>query len=60
MMSIMLGGKVKLLTRVTGAQICADSRYYQDPSAILISWAIFLAGRHPNVFLRMKEEVERV
>ncbi|GAB1319605.1 hypothetical protein MFIFM68171_09815 [Madurella fahalii] len=32
----------------------------KDPSAILISWAIFLAGKHPNVFLKMKEEVERV
>ncbi|KAJ0159883.1 Cytochrome P450 52A13 [Colletotrichum tanaceti] len=32
----------------------------KDPSAILIAWAIFLMGKHPNVMKKMQAEVERV
>ncbi|KAL8968767.1 MAG: hypothetical protein Q9197_004701 [Variospora fuerteventurae] len=32
----------------------------QDPSAILITWAIFLMGKHPNIMKKMQAEVSRV
>jgi hypothetical protein len=53
----MLGGKVRHLP----ADVQSDANAFgKDPPALTMTWAIWELARHPDVYRKVREEVQKV